>query len=94
MHEKKTGSKIVKGFLIGISVAFLFVMLLLPLFIVITEALRSGWDTYWKAVTDKYTIRALLLTLEATGVAVLVNTIFGVFAAWTITKFHFNAPYY
>lgn len=90
MHEKKTGSKIVKGFLIGISVAFLFVMLLLPLFIVITEALRSGWDTYWKAVTDKYTIRALLLTLEATGVAVLVNTIFGVFAAWTITKFHFK----
>ena len=90
MHEKKTGSKIVKGFLIGISVAFLFVMLLLPLFIVITEALRSGWDTYWNAVTDKYTIRALLLTLEATGVAVLVNTIFGVFAAWTITKFHFK----
>ena len=90
MHEKKTGSIIVKGCLVGISVLFLFVVLLLPLFVVITEALRSGWNTYVTAITDKYTISALTLTLKATLVAVLLNTRFGIFAAWTITKFHFK----
>ncbi len=90
MHEEKAGSKLVKAFLIGISVLFLAVMLLLPLFVVITEALKSGWDTYIKAITDKYTVKALRLTLEATVIAVLVNTVFGLFAAWAITKFHFK----
>lgn len=90
MHEEKAGSKLVKAFLIGISVLFLAVMLLLPLFVVITEALKSGWDTYIKAITDEYTVKALRLTLEATVIAVLVNTVFGLFAAWAITKFHFK----
>lgn len=90
MHEDKLSSKIVKWFLIGISVIFLFVVLVLPLYVVISESFRSGWQAYIKAVADKYTIKALLLTLEATVVAVLVNTIFGVVAAWTITKFHFK----
>lgn len=90
MHEEKAGSKLVKAFLIGISVLFLAVMLLLPLFVVITEALKSGWDTYIKAITDKYTVKALRLTLEATVISVLVNTVFGLFAAWVITKFHFK----
>lgn len=90
MHEDKLSSKIVKYLLIGISVFFLFVMLLLPLYVVISESFKSGWQAYIEAVTDKYTIRALLLTLEATLAAVLVNTMFGVIAAWTITKFHFK----
>lgn len=90
MHEEKLSSKIVRGCLIGISMLFLFVVLLLPLFVVITEALRSGWNTYVAAITDKYTLRALGLTLKATAIAVVLNTIFGMFAAWTITKFHFK----
>lgn len=68
----------------------LFVMLVLPLLVVITQAFKSGVAAYLKAVTDKYTVRALLLTLEATLTAVVVNTIFGLFAAWTITKFKFK----
>ena len=63
MENKTIGSKITKWVLIGISFLFMFVMLILPLITVITEALRSGWDTYVKAVTDKYTVKALLLTL-------------------------------
>ena len=86
MHEETVGSKVVKWLLIGISALFLIVMLLLPLITVISEALRSGWETYLKAVTDRYTIKAILLTLEATICAVLINTIFGVFAAWAVTK--------
>lgn len=90
MQEEKISSGIVKWLLIGVSVLFLFVMLLLPLITVITEALRSGWDLYVESVLDEYTIKALLLTIEATVFAVVINTIFGLFAAWAITKFHFK----
>jgi sulfate transport system permease protein len=65
-------------------------MLVMPLIVVITEALRNGLEVYKKAVLDSYTIKALLLTLEATVAAVAINTVFGLFAAWTITKYQFK----
>ena len=80
-NNEKTSEKITKWLLVGISVLFLAVMLLLPLITVITEALRSGWKVYAAAVTDEYTIKALLLTVKATLFAVVFNTVFGVFAA-------------
>jgi sulfate transport system permease protein len=89
-EQRKAGSGFVKWILIGISVAFIFLMLVLPLVTVITEAFHSGWETYKEAVTDKYTVRAVLLTLEATVCAVAVNTFFGLFAAWAVTKFQFR----
>jgi sulfate transport system permease protein len=90
MHQDTKGSKIVKWVLIGISILFLFVMLVLPLITVVTEALKSGFEVFWNAVSDNYTVKAIILTLEATGIAVIVNTVFGVFAAWAITKFRFK----
>lgn len=90
MQKEKISSKFVKWFLTGISALFLFVMLLLPLFTVITEALRSGWDVYVEAVADEYTIKAMFLTIEATVFAVIINTVFGLCAAWAITRFHFK----
>jgi sulfate transport system permease protein len=90
MHEETKGSKVVKWSLIGISILFLVLMLLLPLITVITEAFKSGWETYKTAVTDEYTVKAVILTVEATVCAVLINTIFGVFAAWAVTKFQFR----
>lgn len=90
IHENKLGSKIVKYLLIALSLVFVFLMLVLPLFIVIKEALRDGWETYKKAVTDNYTLSAVGLTVEATVCAVAVNTFFGIFAAWAVTKFHFK----
>jgi sulfate transport system permease protein len=90
MRNKKTGSGFVKWFLIGISVLFAFLFLVLPLYTVIEEAFKSGWEVYKQAVTDKYTVSAVLLTLEATIIAVVINTIFGLFAAWAVTKFHFK----
>ena len=59
MKNRENESKIVKYLLIGISVLFLFVMLVLPLFVVVTEALKKGWEVYVEAVTDSYTIAAL-----------------------------------
>ena len=89
-NNVKTSEKITKWLLIGIGVLFLTVMLILPLVTVITEALRSGWKVYVAAVTDEYTIKALLLTVKATLFAVIFNTIFGIFAAWALTKFQFK----
>ena len=90
MENHKTESKAVKFLLIGISVLFLFVMLVLPLFVVVTEALKKGWQVYIEAVIDSYTIDALMLTLKATVIAVLCNTFFGLCAAWAVTRFQFK----
>ncbi|MGM9937305.1 MAG: sulfate ABC transporter permease, partial [Candidatus Ornithomonoglobus sp.] len=90
MQDKKSDGGVVKWILIGISVVFVFLFLVLPLYTVITEALKQGWDTYKAAVTDEYTISAIKLTIEATVIALVINTIFGLFAAWAITKFHFR----
>lgn len=83
-------SKLVKWLLIGISFLFIFVMLVLPLVTVITEALKQGFAVYAEAINDKYTVKALLLTLEAAVTATVINTIFGLFAAWLLTKFRFR----
>lgn len=90
MQEKSEGSKVVKWILIGISFLFVFLMLILPLITVIIESLKQGWSVYAEAIADEYTVKALLLTLEATAFAVAINTVFGLFAAWLITKFHFK----
>ena len=87
---KKKESKLVKYLLIGISILFLFVMLVLPLFVVVTEALKKGWQVYVEAVTDSFTIAALMLTLKATVIAVLCNTVLGLCAAWAVTRFQFK----
>lgn len=86
----RNNSGVVKWLLIGISVIFLVVMLVLPLIYVIVTALREGFSAYLAAVTDKYAVKAILLTVQVTLIAVVVNTIFGIFAAWTITKFTFR----
>ena len=88
--SKETTSKIVKWVLIGISALFAFVFLILPLFTVISVALRNGIAKYGEYISDPDTISALKLTLLATVIAVVINTVFGLFAAWAITKFYFR----
>jgi len=90
IHAQTAGSRAVKIILITISVLFLFVMLVMPLITVIYEAFRKGLVPYLEAISDPDTISALLLTLEATIFAVVINTIFGLFAAWAISKFRFH----
>ena len=90
MYEETKRSKVVKYILIGIALLFVFVMLVLPLVTVICEAFKSGAEVFWQAVSDDYTVKAIVLTVEATVFAVLFNTVFGIFAAWLITKFRFK----
>jgi sulfate transport system permease protein len=87
---KNDESSFVRRFLIAVSLLFLFVMLLLPVTLVLFEAVSAGWESYKNAVTDFYTVRALVLTLQSTLAAVAANTVFGLFAAWLITKYHFR----
>ena len=64
-------------------------MLILPLLLVAREALAKGFDVYLRALTDPFALKALYLMLEATVLAVVLNTIFGVASAWLLTKFDF-----
>lgn len=80
----------IKCLLILTSVTFLILMLCFPLIVIIVEALKKGIEAYTQAVTDQYTIKAIELTIIATVIATSLNTVFGVFAAWAITKFNFR----
>lgn len=88
-HRNESG-RAARYILIGISALFLVVMLVLPLIVVIVKALSEGWQAYTEAVSDWYTVKALELTLFATVCAVAVNTIFGVFASFLLSKFYFR----
>lgn len=89
-QHQDDSSRVVKYILIGICVLFLFIMLILPLIVVISNALSDGLGAYKEAVLDTYTIKALQLTLFATITAVVVNTIFGIFASYLLSKFYFR----
>lgn len=89
-YKNKKKLTFIQKTLILISVLFIFFMLVMPMIVVITKSLSNGLQAYKEAVLDKYTIKALVLTFQATIVALVVNTIFGLFAAWTITKYHFK----
>lgn len=86
---KKKSEHIVKWLLIGISVIFFLLMLVLPLAEVLYRAFKDGWETYKTALSAQYTVSALKVTLIATLFALLVNTFFGIIASWLITKFDF-----
>lgn len=88
--QKNDSSRMVKYILIGISIVFLVIMLILPLAVVIVNSLREGWNAYLTAVIDEYTIKALKLTLIATVTAVAVNTVFGIVASFLLSKFYFK----
>jgi sulfate transport system permease protein len=79
-----------KRLLIFLAATFLFIMLIMPMFLVAKEALAKGADVYFKALTDEFALKALYLTMEATILAVLLNTIFGISSAWLLTKFDFR----
>lgn len=88
--QLRKDSGVLKWVLIILCVVFLAVMLLLPLVYIVITALREGIGTYIAAITDQYARKAALLTVEATVWAVVINTLFGLCAAWCLTKFAFR----
>lgn len=81
---------VVRIALIGVAALFLFVVLFLPLFAVFAEAFRRGLVPYLDALTDPDALAAIRLTLTVAFLSVTFNIVFGISAAWAITKFHFR----
>lgn len=75
--------------LIALALGFLACFLLVPLAAVFAEALSEGPAAYWRALADPDTLSALRLTALAALVAVPLNTLFGLAAAWAIARFEF-----
>jgi sulfate/thiosulfate transport system permease protein len=80
----------VRWALIATVLLFLILFLIVPLAAVFTEALRKGFDTYITALTDPDALSSIRLTLIAAAIAVPLNLVFGVAAAWAIAKFEFR----
>lgn len=80
----------VKWLLIGIMLAWLALILMLPLAAVFAEAFRKGVSAFHQAIIEPDAIAAVKLTLLVAAIAVPLNMVFGVLASWAITKFEFR----
>ena len=80
----------VRWSLIGVALGFRFLFLVLPLAAVFTEALRKGLDAYLEAFKEPDAWSAIWLTLITAAIAVPLNLVFGVAAAWAIAKYEFK----
>lgn len=76
--------------IIGISLLFFISCLLLPLILVFVEAFRQGVGVYFQALVHPDTLAAVKLTLLTAAIAVPINVVFGVAAAWAVAKFQFR----
>lgn len=79
-----------RALLIGIALTFLALFLFVPLAAVFAEAFRKGWQVYLAAITESDALSAIRLTFLTALIAVPLNLVFGVAAAWTIAKFEFR----
>lgn len=85
-----TESALVRWTLIAIVVAFFGIFLFLPLVVVFQEAFSKGVAAYFNAFQNKATQHAIWLTLLVSAITVPLNTLFGMAAAWAITRFNFR----
>ncbi|MEC5397091.1 sulfate ABC transporter permease subunit CysW [Uliginosibacterium sp. H1] len=80
----------IKWSIVGVSLAFFALFLLVPLAAVFAEALKKGWVVYFESLVDPDALAAVKLTLIAALIAVPLNLVFGVSAAWAIARFEFR----
>jgi len=80
----------VRWALTAVALTFLTLFLFVPLAAVFTEALRKGFDTYITALSEPDALSSIKLTLIAAAIALPLNLVFGVSAAWAIAKFEFR----
>lgn len=89
-QQATTESPWVRWLLTGIAVTFLTAFLFLPLFTVFYEAFGRGVEAYFAAFDDRFIRHSIMLTLMTAAICVPLNLIFGVAAAWAVTKFDFR----
>ena len=90
MRAGTTEARWVRNTWIGIALVFVLMFLVLPLAAVFTEALRKGWGAYFSALQEPDAWSAVRLTLITAAIAVPLNLVFGVAAAWCIAKYEFK----
>ncbi|UKH17319.1 sulfate ABC transporter permease subunit CysW [Actinobacillus pleuropneumoniae] len=81
---------LVERLLIGLAILLFVILLLLPLLVVISQGLAKGLDFFLASISEEDTLAALKLTLLAATIAVPLNIIFGIAAAWAVTKYQFK----
>lgn len=86
----RSGRSIGRALLIVLALAFLGIFIALPLLLVFLQAFSSGWATYIAAITEPDAVSAIKLTLVTAAISVPLNMVFGLIAAWAITKFEFR----
>lgn len=89
-HDATKESAPVRVAIIGISLLFFVSCLLLPLILVFVEGFRQGVGVYFQALVHPDTLAAVKLTLLTAAIAVPINVVFGVAAAWSVAKFKFR----
>ncbi|MFA1739265.1 sulfate ABC transporter permease subunit CysW [Lysinibacillus fusiformis] len=82
--------RVIRYTLTFIALAFLAFFIVLPLASIFITAFQKGVDVYFAAITHPDALAAIKLTLTVVAIAVPLNAIFGVMAAWTLTKFNFK----
>jgi sulfate transport system permease protein len=88
--EATSEPRAVRWLLIATALLFLAIFLLVPLVAVFAQALSKGVQAYFAALHEEDALSAIKLTLLAAGIAVPLNLLFGVAAAWAIAKFDFR----
>jgi sulfate transport system permease protein len=79
----------VRALVTAVALGFLVLFLVVPLVAVFAQALEKGWAAYLSALSEPMALSALELSLLTAGVAVPLNLVFGVAAAWAIARFEF-----
>jgi sulfate transport system permease protein len=87
---RTTESPAIRWLLTALALGFMGLFLVLPLAAVFVEALKGGWAAYWAALKEPDALSAIRLTLLTAAIAVPLNLVFGVAAAWCIAKFEFR----
>ena len=88
-HPSPTEPLILRVFLILLVFGLLTIFLFLPLAVVFSQALQTGWHGYVEAMKDPDSVSSMKLTLLTAAISVPLNVVFGVMAAWAISKFQF-----
>lgn len=88
-NAARRGNALGRRLLIGAAWLVFAVFLLLPLYVVLSEALKLGFGTFFDALLEPDALSALTLTLLAVGVSVPLNLVFGLAAAWCVSKYEF-----
>jgi sulfate/thiosulfate transport system permease protein len=87
--DTRTEPWLVRAVIVAVAVTFLTVFVVLPLVVVFAQAFSKGIGAYFSALTDPEALSAIRLTLSVAAISVSLNLVFGVIAAWAITKFEF-----